>query len=158
MSSQRGFSYISVLILIVLMGLILTSLSTVWQTLQRRDREKELLFIGNQYRNAIRLYYESTPGTVKQYPMRLQDLLEDSRLLSRQRYLRKLYADPVTGEPNWGIVRAPNGGILGIYSLSEQSPLKVNGFKAIDASFAGKSRYRDWEFSYVPPPSVGPSR
>lgn len=150
-AAQHGFAYLGVLLLIIVLGLALAALSVTWHTVERRDKEKELLFIGNQYRQAIRLYYENSPGTIKQYPRRLQELLDDNRYLVRQRYLRKTYADPITGESDWGEIRAPDGGILGVYSLSEKEPLKIDGFRLVDATFAGKLRYRDWEFSYVPP-------
>ena len=87
-----------------------------------------------------------------QYPRTLDDLLKDPRQPSTQRYLRKLYPDPMTGKSEWGFVKGPDGGIGGVYSLSEDKPLKVAGFKLRDASLEGAQKYSDWKFTYSPAP------
>jgi len=150
-SRQSGFTYIAVLVLIAVMGLGTASFATIWSTTAQRDKERELLFVGNQFRRAIAQYYEQSPGVVKQYPRRLEDLLEDNRFVGRQRHLRRLYVDPMTGRVDWGLVRAPDGGIAGVYSLSEKKAIKTAQFRERDFAFAGKSKYREWEFSYTPP-------
>ncbi len=40
-------------------------------------------------------------------------------------------------------MKAPSGGILGVYSLSEDKPFKSAGFKPRDAAFAGAAKYSD---------------
>lgn len=120
--AQTGFTYLMALMLVAVLG---TGLAAYGEAASRaRDREKlaELRWIGNQFREAIGLYYQRSPGTAKTYPARLEDLLADSRFLSRQRYLRRLYRDPFTGKADWGLVPAPQGGILGIYSLADGRP------------------------------------
>jgi hypothetical protein len=47
-------------------------------------------------------------------------------------------------------VKAPDGGIAGVYSLSDDAPLKTGGFAVRDASFEGKSKYSEWQFGYAP--------
>lgn len=121
----------------------------VWETAAKREKEAQLLFVGNQYRNAIARYYESTPGGVKSYPRSLEDLLKDPRQPSTQRYLRKLFRDPFDAK-EWGLVKAPDGGIAGVYSLSEEKPLKTGNFKLRDAGFEAAQRYADWKFIYSP--------
>jgi len=150
-SRQRGFTYLVAMFAVAIAGLLLAVTSEVWSQSRQREREKELLFVGAQFREAIGLYYQRTPGAVKRYPEKLEDLLEDKRYLSLQRYLRKLYPDPITGKPQWGIVPAPGGGILGVYSLSEQTPIKTGNFDALDQASFGGSRYADWKFVYEPP-------
>src|SRR5260221_10679170 len=108
-------------------------------------------FVGDQFREAIALYYQRTPGAVKRYPEKLEDLLEDKRYLSMQRYLRKIHADPMTGKSQWGMIAAPGGGIMGVHSLSDQRPIKSANFDTTDQSFAGGQRYSDWNFLYDPP-------
>jgi len=107
------------------------------------------LFIGHQYRRAIGLYYDSTPGSVKRYPQALEDLLKDPRQPATQRYLRKLYPDPLGGK-EWGVVKGSDGGVAGVYSLSEDKPIKVAGFKVRDAAFEGSQKYADWKFTHTP--------
>jgi len=47
-------------------------------------------------------------------------------------------------------VKAPDGGIMGVYSLSEGKPLKVAGFRFADREFEGAALYSDWKFLYNP--------
>lgn len=147
----HGFTYIGLLIFIALMGVALAGTGAVWHTSVRREKERELLFVGDQFRRAIALYYERTPGGAKQFPQALEDLLLDRRYPNTQRYLRRLYADPLTGKPEWGLVRGPEGRIVGVFSLSEEAPLKRAGFPLVYQDFEGKERYGDWRFVHVPP-------
>jgi hypothetical protein len=121
----------------------------VWETAAKREKETELLFVGNQYRRAIALFYEKTPGGVKRYPRALEELLKDPRQPGTERYLRQLYPDPL-GSKEWGIVKAPDGGVAGVFSLSEEKPLKTGNFKVRDAGFEAAQRYADWKFIYSP--------
>ena len=143
--SQAGFTYLTVLFAIAFMGLGLALTGEVWHTALTRDREAELLYVGNQYRRAIERYYVSGP---RQFPRALEDLLKDPRKPGTERYLRKLYFDPMTGKSEWGLVKAPDGGIMGVYSLSEDSPKKVANFGFANREFEGVSKYSDWRFVY----------
>lgn len=143
----EGFAYLAVLLMIALVGVGLSGASTVWKTSLQREREQELLFVGDQYRRAIQQYYESTPG-IKRYPLALDDLLQDSRAPGVRRYLRQRYPDPMTGRLKWGEIRAPEGGIMGVYSLGEGTPYKQSGFPVRLQSLEGKTSYRDWQFTY----------
>lgn len=148
---QAGFTYLVILFGIAVLGVGLAAASEVWVTVSRRDKERELIYIGRQYREAIRSYYEQAAGIGKRYPDSLDDLLRDPRLVTVKRHLRKLFRDPITGDAKWGLVQAPTGGIMGIYSLSEEQPLKSANFEAAEETFEGKQHYSDWKFVYVPP-------
>ena len=78
------------------------------------------------------------------------NLLLDQRHPAIQRYLRRLYTDPITGKAEWGLVKGPEDRIIGIYSLSEDPPFKRTGFPIAYQDFEGKKRYRDWQFVYIP--------
>lgn len=110
-----------------------------------------MIWIGNQIHQAIGLYYQRSPGAIKRYPAKLEDLLEDRRYLSMQRYLRKIYVDPITGKTEWGLVPAPGGGIMGIYSTSMAKPIRNLPLSANNNSSASSTAYRDWRFAYEPP-------
>ena len=138
---------------VAIAGLLLAITSEVSSQSRQREKEKELLYVGDQFREAIALYYQRTPGRVKRYPEKLEELLEDKRYLSMQRYLRKVHADPMTGKSQWGTIAAPGGGIMGVYSLSDQRPIKSANFDTRDETFAGGQRYSDWKFLYEPPVS-----
>ena len=144
---QAGFTYLTVLFLVAVMGVGLALAGTLWETAAKREREAELLQAGGEYRKAIERYYLSGP---RQYPRALVDLLKDPRLPGTVRHLRKLYADPISGKDEWGLVRSNDGGIAGVYSLSEDPPLKSGGFALRDAVFEGKTKYSEWQFIYAP--------
>jgi type II secretory pathway pseudopilin PulG len=146
----RGFTYLGIIFAIALMGVVLAATGTIWSHAAQRAKEIQLMHVGNQFTRAIGLYYERSPGTVKRYPLDLSELLLDSRYLTVQRYLRRIYADPITGKPEWGLVRAPDGGIMGVYSQSEVEPIKLGNFRKGNERFQNAKRYLDWRFVYVP--------
>jgi len=146
-----GFTYLIMLFAVAVSGVLLAMGSVVWSQQAQRERERELLLIGKEFRRAIGLYYERTPGAIKRYPEKLEDLLRDDRYLSMQRYLRRIYLDPMTGKTEWGLVQAPIGGIMGVYSLSNGRPIRAGGFDDADKTLDGKTRYSDWQFVYTPP-------
>jgi type II secretory pathway pseudopilin PulG len=135
--SQAGFTYASLLVAVVLFGLASVGAARLLASTDRAEREAELLFIGHQFRQAIRSYLESGPK-VGQYPPTLDELLQDSRNPTTRRHLRRMFVDPITGKAEWGIITAPEGGVMGIYSLSSREPKKRSGFDPEDADFALK--------------------
>jgi hypothetical protein len=118
-------------------------------TMERRGKEAEILWRGLAYREAIRVYYESSPGTAKSYPQELKDLLYDARLVRPNRPLRKLYVDPLSGG-EWGLVHNDAGRIIGVFPNSNAMPLKQAGFPDILAAFTAAKHYSDWKFIYQP--------
>jgi type II secretory pathway pseudopilin PulG len=139
-----GFTYLTLLLMIVVMGIVLGAAAEVWHTAVQREKERELLFVGNQFRTAIGLYYL---GHAK-FPHNLEDLLKDPQYASTKRYLRKIYRDPMTGSSEWAVVRRADGGIVGVHSLSENQPIKIAGFGVAGNSFDGAVKYSDWVFAY----------
>ena len=149
-SRQRGFTLAGALILIAVLGAGMAAYGEIASHAAQREKEQELLFVGNQFRQAIGAYYERSPGGAKRYPQKLEDLLQDKRHPMPQRHLRRMYADPVTGTAQWGLIEAPGGGLMGVYSLSTQRPVKSAGFAARDGAFEQAARYSDWAFSDHP--------
>jgi type II secretory pathway pseudopilin PulG len=149
-SRQKGFTLAGALILIAVLGAGMAAYGEIASHAAQREKEQELLFVGNQFRQAIGAYYERTPGAVKRFPQTLEELLQDKRHAMPQRHLRRMYADPMTGKPQWGLIDAPGGGVMGVYSLSEAQPIKSGGFAARDGAFEDAARYSDWRFSYSP--------
>lgn len=136
----------TILFVVAIMGVGLALVGEVWHTVAVREKEAELLFVGNQYRRAIERYYLSGP---RQYPRTLDDLLKDQRKPGIERYLRKRYFDPITGTNEWGLVKAPDGGVMGVYSLAPGKPLKTTGFRIRDRELEGATTYSDWKFLYA---------
>lgn len=146
--SQRGFTYIGLLVAVVIMGLMLTIVGRVWTTTEQREREIQLLYVGHAYRMAIASYY-STGG---QFPTTLQQLVHDDRFPVPKRHLRRLYPDPMTGRSDWFLIPPVTGqqGIMGVASTSHRAPIKRDGFDLIDAAFKKTDCYCDWQFVYDP--------
>jgi hypothetical protein len=63
----------------------------------------------------------------------------------------------MTGKADWGLVEAPEGGIMGVYSLSEAPPIKTGGFSKRDESFTDAARYAEWKFFYSPTTVTSPT-
>lgn len=147
---SAGYALMGVLLVVVLMGIALVEAGNTWSNLRQREREEELLRVGDKIREAIANYYNASPGDVKQFPQKLEDLLRDDRFPTPRRYLRKIYDDPLTSRPYWGTLHAPSGGIMGIYSLSAARPFKTANFKPVYESFARKKHYIEWIFAYTP--------
>jgi type II secretory pathway pseudopilin PulG len=144
-----GFTYIGLLIAVALMGLGLAAYGELYSHAAQREKEAELLFIGGQFRDAIGSYYNKSPGT-KAYPKKIDDLLEDNRFPMPQHHLRRLYRDPMTETTEWGLVEAPGGGFMGVYSRSEETPVKTGNFAAAEERFEDAEHYTKWIFAYSP--------
>jgi type II secretory pathway pseudopilin PulG len=146
--TQSGFTYLGALLLIAVMGAMLASVGSVWHTASQREKEYELLYAGDQFRNAIQSYYEKTPGAAKQYPKSLDDLLHDRRHSVVQRHLRKIFIDPMTGSAKWGLLMAEQGGIRGVHSLSGAEAIKTANFSRANRDFEGKLLVGEWHFTH----------
>jgi type II secretory pathway pseudopilin PulG len=145
---HQGFTLVGALITLAVMGAGLAAIGELASHAAQREKEAELLFVGNQYREAIGAYFRKE----QRYPGDLAALLEDRRYPMPVRHLRKLYADPITGSQEWGLVEAPGGGgIMGVYSKSEQPPVKSGNFAIRDRAFADAKRYADWQFVHALP-------
>ena len=156
--SQEGFTYIGILFVVALVGTQLAVAGVIWSFAQDRQKERELLFVGEQFRTAISRYYLNPQGPQKEYPKRLDDLVRDSRYPGTVRHIRKLYADPITGKVRWKLITTPDCSIIGVYSLSGKAPIKVGNFMPVQKPFENKQRYSDWRFiaGTVPNQSAGP--
>ena len=149
-SAQSGFTYLFVLMLIALIGMGLVAAGTLWSTDVKRAREADLLFIGNQYRQAIRSYYELEPGQPR-LPQSIDELLEDHRRPNVVRHLRRAWRDPFTGEA-FALIRMPDShGITGVHSQSMGHTFKIAGFSSENSTFTEAATYADWQFVFVPP-------
>lgn len=149
---QAGFSLLGLLFLVAGLGVGLAAVGTLWHTAVKRDKERELLFIGNEYRLAIESFWEVPlpSGTPRRLPRELKELVSDPRFPHTVRHLRRIYRDPMTGNNNWGLIKEPDGTISGVHSLSDEEPMKKAGFEAGNAAFEGKDTYSDWVFSFKP--------
>jgi type II secretory pathway pseudopilin PulG len=149
--NMLGFAYLWLLFVVAFMGLGLSVGAELYVTAQQREKERELLAVGRQFRQAIGRYYEtqvvSNTTSQGQYPANLDDLLQDPRSLSTKRHLRKIFIDPMTGKAEWGLYKS-GGRVIGVFSLSEKTSIKQDGFDFDDLGFRGKMKHSDWVFAY----------
>lgn len=150
-SHQRGFTYPILLFAIVLVGITLTVVAKQWKMVVQRELEADLLARGLEIQNALALYSASKkagrviPGEI--YPQSLKELT-----LLPKPFLRKEYLDPIK-RAAWDVIRAPNGGIMGVRSSSSQEPIRQHDFPPAIRHFEGLVRYQDWLFIH-PSPSL----
>lgn len=142
---QAGFTLLGLLFLVAALGILLGAVGTVWETAARREKEAELIFIGDQYRRALESYYRASPGQMKRFPSSLAELVKDKRFPQTVRHLRRIYRDPMTNADQWGEVREGDE-IVGIHSLALGAPLKQTGFPKVYVDFDGKETYQGWVF------------
>jgi hypothetical protein len=145
-----------VLFLVAAMGLMAAQVGVVWQQVAQRDREAELLAIGVEMARALASYKRA--GSQKIYPTKLADVVEDKRFPNPVRHLRRIYRDPFSGEPRWGLVLQA-GQITGVYSFASGEPIRRSDLppELGDAAKNAKT-YADWVFKPTDPnaPVQGP--
>lgn len=144
MMKQRGYALITALIIVVTVSLASTVAVSVAQTDAQRERELQLLFVGNQMREALSSYHSGSPGGVAQFPERLEQLVIDERWPQPRHHLRRLWPDPITNSVNWQLVRS-QGRIVGVHSRSKAAPLKRANFEEGNQFMKAES-YADWVF------------
>jgi type II secretory pathway pseudopilin PulG len=145
--SQRGFTLLGLLLVVGVMGAGLAAYGQIYSHQAQREKEAELLFRGNQYRLAIESYYRKG----QTYPKSIDELLVDNRFPTPVRHLRKRYADPMTGKPQWSLMKTPDGErVIGVHSTSEDKPIKTGNFELANKHFADAKTYQDWQFFHSP--------
>ena len=105
--AENGFVYLWALFAVVLAGIVMAGAGQVWQVKAQREKEAQLLYVGEEFRKAIMSYYNT--GT-RQFPETLEELLQDKRSPNIKRHLRKIYLDPVTNTAEWGLIEESSPG------------------------------------------------
>lgn len=94
MRRQNGFTLVGLLITVAIVNLVLAAVVTSWVTLDRRAREAELLWRGQQIARAIDCYNRDN-GT---------EPLERLDQLVQANCLRRVYRDPMSKSGQWRIL------------------------------------------------------
>jgi hypothetical protein len=87
----------------------LAATAEVCHTELKRKNEAQRLFVGDQFCNVIVMFRLQGPEAGVWNPAMLQDLLKDPRDPHTKRYLRKIYADPMTNSTKWGLLKGGTG-------------------------------------------------
>ena len=165
----------ALLVAMAVMAILMGAALPVWRHEAQREKEEELVFRGQQYMRALRLYNSRT-----------QTLPNSVDLLVNGHFLRKKFKDPVTGEdfeliggaggapgqiggapsgaqnPQGGRATPPQqsqpqssglgggsvaGGIMGVRSKSKEESIRL---------YQGRNHYNEWTFIYVRQNPGGP--
>ena len=133
-------------VLIVALGLAVLLGTEDFQTYL--SKERRLIEAGEVLVKALEAYRDASPGTAKDFPTELNDLLHDPRMLADKGYLSTLPVDPLTKNQEWGVIRNKLNQVVGVRSLSNESPT----IYAKILSFHGGARYSEglalghWKF------------
>lgn len=155
MRRQDGFTYLSLIILVAIIGLVTAATLKMGAVIQRSRAEQQLLDVGAAFGDALQSYADATPSGMPTQPPSLNDLLRDPRFPGVRRHLRQIFVDPMTGRAEWGVSYLGNNvGVLAVYSLSDARPVKIGNFPQRFAGFEGKQKISEWRFAAaVKPPA-----
>ncbi len=98
---RRGYNLVILMVLVTVMNVLVAVAMPAWSQAMQREREKELIFRGLQYAEAIRVFQTRTG----RYPVSLRELLE-----TEPRSIRQLWTDPTRDDSKWGLVTAASAG------------------------------------------------
>ena len=113
--TERGFALL--FILLIAAGIAIAMYAELPRVAfeTQRNREELLVERGEQYQRAIGLFVKK----FQRYPAKIEDLENTNNL----RFLRRRYADPMTGKAEWRFIKVGPGGIL-LDSLVKKNPLQ----------------------------------
>jgi type II secretory pathway pseudopilin PulG len=150
---QSGLVLIAFLLMLMLVAVGALSAGETWATTRKREREAQLLWVGEQYRKAIESYWRATPGPRKVLPSSIDQLLNDDRFPNPVHHLRKAYADPLDESQDLEPIKV-NNALVGVHSKSEETPMKIANFSRRNVTFEDAADYAHWNFVFVPPQRV----
>lgn len=167
---EHGYNMVVLMVLVTVMNVLVAAALPAWSGVIQREKEKELIFRGLQYAEAIRVFQQR----FGRLPIRLEELVE-----VEPRSIRRLWEDPMSGTARWGLIFAgagtpiPGGTLLpggeveagpGDDNLGTMEPEAITndpdqptqgpisgvyslaeGESMLD--FQGKRTYREWHFT-----------
>src|SRR5204863_81080 len=107
--SERGYALLVVIFLVTLLLLSTMVVATNILTEGRREKEKEMIWRGNQYVRGVKLHFRKTG----RFPTSLDDLTKPK--LGSLRFMRQAYKDPMNKEDgSWRFIYVgPAGQLMG---------------------------------------------
>ena len=147
---EQGFTYLGLLFAVALAGAALAQIGQHWSGIMQRERERELIFRGQQNAAAIAAYRAAPGVAAPAWPRGFDDLLEDRRAAVPQRHLRRAFSDPFTGLADWVLVRDEAGGWQGVRSRAEL-PASIRFGLEFQGQGARRTKVSDHLFVALPP-------
>ena len=146
--SEKGYTLVALIVAVAVVSVLMAAAVPIWSHVMKREKEKELLFRGNQYIEAIDRFYRK----FGRLPLKLEEL-------HKTKCIRRLYPDPMTKDGKWELIyfkvgaqqarrRMPGGesaqpmsagSIIGVFSKSPEKSILI---------YRGKNHYNQWKFSY----------
>jgi type II secretory pathway pseudopilin PulG len=156
-SADAGYAMAALLVMIGVMAIVMAAVLPVWRHEAQREKEAELVFRGQQWVRAIRLYQS-----------RFQTFPPSFDVLVSQRFIRKKFKDPIANDdfqplyaagqagqraggpgqqtPGTGSFASSaqgvvtGGGIIGVTSKSKDTSIRV---------YNGATHYNEWQFVFA---------
>lgn len=97
---ESGYAMAALLVGMSIMAVLMTAALPSWTHMAQRDKEEEYLFRAKQYARAVRQFQDKNGGGMIPAP--------SVDFLIEQRFLRKKYKDPITGD-DFVLIRQPTG-------------------------------------------------
>ena len=119
---DAGFSLAALIFFATAASILAAAAVPAYQMQAKREREKELIFRGEEYTRAIQKYQRKF-GV---YPGSIDQLVQTNGL----RFLRRAYKDPITGQ-DFELIKV-GAEIRGVKSRSKDKPLDMVHFKNAD--------------------------
>jgi hypothetical protein len=118
---EQGYAILLVLFLATLMLIGAMAIAPNVLTEGRRQKEKEMIWRGNQYARGVKLYYRKTG----KFPTSLDDLTKPK--LGSLRFMRQPYKDPMNAKDGeWRLIYVgPTGQLVG--SLKPPQTIQMSG-------------------------------
>ncbi len=119
--NERGYALLLVAFAATLMLIVATMAAPKILTENKREKEKEMIWRGNQYVRGIKLYYRK----MGKFPTSLDDLTKPQ--IGNIRFMRQSYKDPMNQEDGtWRLIYVgPMGQLIG--SLKPQPQITLPG-------------------------------
>lgn len=102
---ERGFTLAMFVMVVAIVSIMMGVAVQSVEFSMRREREAELIFRGQQYIEAIRLY-KTKYG---RYPMRMKEIWE-----AKPRVVRQKWKDPITDSEAWGLIFVGQDRVTGL--------------------------------------------
>jgi type II secretory pathway pseudopilin PulG len=166
--NQDGFTYIFVLTVVMIMGIMLGMVGQSWKTIKQRELEEELIFRGDQvaeiiyqfmvYKNSnltqntnLFMWSISSPqGTIIDELVNIKTETFSGKPPKKFRLRPSAAIDPMTNKP-WKIVN-PVGDttrFAGVASESTEEPFRKSFKDIYDSNLLDeKKQYSDWMFTW----------
>jgi hypothetical protein len=152
---ESGYALLMALFLVATLLLLATIATPNVVTQGRREREQEMIWRGNQYVRAVRLYYQQNG----RYPQTLEELGKANA--AGVHFLRKAYTDPANGlDGSWRVIYVtPTGQLIGsVHYHSLQEMAVAQGFPGqLPAGAPAAAAVSAQQSSAQAPTSAGPS-